>query len=53
MIFPVVMYRCEIWTIKKTEHQELMLSIVVLDKTLESSLECEEIKPASPKGNQL
>ena len=26
MVFPVVMYRCENWTIKKAEHQELMLS---------------------------
>ena len=25
MVFPVVMYRCESWTIKKTEHQRLML----------------------------
>ena len=25
MVFPVVMYRCESWTIKKAEHQELML----------------------------
>ena len=53
IIFPVAMYWCEIWTIKKTEHQELMLSTVLLDKTLESSLECKEIKPVNPKGNQL
>ena len=26
MVFPVVMYRCESWTIKKAEHQKLMLS---------------------------
>ena len=25
MIFPVVMYECESWTIKKAEHQKLML----------------------------
>ena len=25
MVFPIVMYGCEIWTIKKTEHQRLML----------------------------
>ena len=25
MVFPVVMYGCEIWTIKKAEHEELML----------------------------
>ena len=26
IVFPVVMYRCESWTIKKAEHRELMLS---------------------------
>ena len=26
MIFPIVMYRCESWTIKKAEREELMLS---------------------------
>ena len=31
---------------------ELTLSIVVLEKTLESSLDSKEIKPVSPKGNQ-
>ena len=25
MIFPVVMYGCESWTVKKAEHEELML----------------------------
>ena len=25
MVFPVVMYRCESWTVKKAEHRELML----------------------------
>ena len=25
VVFPVVMYRCESWTIKKAEHEELML----------------------------
>ena len=25
MVFPVVMYRCESWTIKKAQHKELML----------------------------
>ena len=26
MVFPIVMYRCESWTIKKAEHQKMMLS---------------------------
>ena len=25
MVFPVVIYGCESWTIKKAEHEELML----------------------------
>ena len=25
MVFPIVMYRCESWTVKKAERQELML----------------------------
>ena len=51
VVFPVVMYGCESWTVKKAEHL-LMLSTVVLEKTLESPLDCKEIKPVHPKGNQ-
>ena len=53
MVFPRVMYRCERWTIKKAGHQRIdAFSIVVLEKTLESSLDSKEIKPVNPKGNQ-
>ena len=48
MVFLVVMYRCENWTIKKSEHQR----IDALEKALESPLDCKEIKPVNPKGNQ-
>ena len=52
-VFPVVMYGCESWTIKKAETEELMLFFtVVLEKTLESLLDCKEIKPVNPAGNQ-
>ena len=53
-VFPVVMYRCESWTIKKAEHQrkKWCFRIVVLKKTLESPLDSMEIKPVNPKGNQ-
>ena len=34
------------------DHKEGMLLKVVLEKTLESTLDCKEIKPANPKGNQ-
>ena len=53
MAFPVVMYGCENWTIKKAEHQRIdAFSTVVLEKTLESPLDCSEIKPVNSKGNQ-
>ena len=45
IIFPVLMYGYEIWTIEKAESQRI-------DKTLESPLDCKETKPANPKGNQ-
>ena len=51
MVFPVVMYRYESWTIKKAEHQRCFWT-VVLEKTLESPLERKDIKPVNPKGNQ-
>ena len=47
MVFPVVMYRCESWTIKKAEHQIIHVFEVVLEKTLESALDCKKIKPVS------
>ena len=45
MVFPVVTYGCESWTIKKAEHRRT----VVLEKTLESPLDCKEIQPFHPK----
>ena len=53
MVFPVVRYGCESWTIKKAEHQRIdAFELLVLEKTLESPLYCKEIKPVHPKGNQ-
>ena len=53
MVFPVVMYGCESWTVKKAEHQRIdAFWSVVLEKTLESPLDCKEIRPVYPKGNQ-
>ena len=52
MVFPVVMYGCESWTIKKAVHWRIdCFWTVVLEKTLESLLGCKEIKPVNPKGN--
>ena len=52
MVFPVAMYGCESWTIKKAERQRIDAFELVLEKTLESPLDCKEIKPVHPKGNQ-
>ena len=53
MVFPVVMYGCESWTIKKAEHRRIdAFETVVLEKTLESPLDCKEIQSVHPKGNQ-
>ena len=52
MVFPVVMYGCESWTIKKAEHLRTDAFKLVLEKTLESPLDCKEIKLVNPKGNQ-
>ena len=52
VIFPVAMCGCETWTIKKAEHQRIDAFEMVLEKTLESPLDCKEIQPVNPKGNQ-
>ena len=53
MAFPVVMYRCESWTIKQGwALKNLCFWTVVLEKTLERLLDSKEIKPVNPKGNQ-
>ena len=53
MVFPVVMYGCEGWTVKKAERQRIhAFEWVVLGKTLESPLESKEIKSVNSKGNQ-
>ena len=52
MVFPVVMYRCESWTIKKAEHQRIDAFEVWCWRRLESPLDCKEIIPVKPKGNQ-
>ena len=51
MAFPVTMYGCESWTVKKAEHQRID-AFVVLEKTLESPLDCKEIQPVHAKGNR-
>ena len=53
MVFPVVMYGCESWTIKKAEHRRIdAFELWCWEKTLESPLDCKEIQPVHPKGDQ-
>ena len=52
MVFPVVMYWCESWTIKKAEHRRTDAFELWCWRTLESPLDCKEIQPVNPKGNQ-
>ena len=53
MVFPVVIYGCEDWTIKKAEHwRNWCFQTVVLEKTLESPLDCKEIQPVHPRRDQ-
>ena len=43
--FSSIMYRCESWTIRRTEHWRIDLLNCVLKKILESPLDYKEIKP--------
>ena len=50
MVFPVVMYGCESWTVKEGwAPKNWCFRTVVLEKTLESPLDCKEIQPVHPK----
>ena len=61
MVFPVILYRCESWTIKKAEHQSIdafelwcwrrLLSVPWIARRSNQSI-LKEIKPVNPKGNQ-
>ena len=52
MVFPVVMYGCESWTIKKAERQRINAFELWFWRSPESPLDCTEIQPVHPKGNQ-
>ena len=52
VVFLVVMYRYESWTIKKVEHRRIDAFKLVLEKTLESLLDSNRSKPVNPVGNQ-
>ena len=53
MVFSVVMYGCETWTIKKAGRQRIdAFELWLLEKTLESPLDYKEIQSVHPKGDQ-
>ena len=53
MFFPVVMYECESQIIKKADHWRTDVFELWCWRTLGSALDCKEIKPVSPKENEL
>ena len=52
MVFQVVMYGCESWTIKKAERQRIDAFGLWYWRRPESPLDCQEIQPVHPKGDQ-
>ena len=52
MVFPVVVYGCESWTIKKAERRRIDAFELSCWRRLEGPLYCKEIQPVHPKGNQ-
>ena len=53
MVFPVVMYGCESWIIKKAECQRIdAFELWFKKKIPENPLDCKEIQPVHPKANQ-
>ena len=52
MVFPEVMYGCESWTIKKAECRRINAFELWCWKRLLSPLDCKEIQPVHPKGDQ-
>ena len=52
MVFPVVMYGCENWTVKKAEHQRIDAFGLWCWRKLLSPLGCKEIQPVHSEGDQ-
>ena len=52
MVFPVVMYGCESWTVKKAELQRIdAFELWCWRRLLKSPLDCKEIQPVHSKGD--
>ena len=53
VVFPIVMYGCESWTVKKAERQRIdAFELWFWRRLLPSPLDCKEIQPVHPKGDQ-
>ena len=52
MIYPVIMYGCESWTIKRAEHRRIDAFELWFWRRLESPLDCKEIQPVHSEGDQ-
>ena len=52
LVFPVVLYGCERWTRKKAERQRVDAFELWCWRRHESPLDCKEIQPVHPKGDQ-
>ena len=52
MVFPIVMYGCESWTIKKAESRRIDVFELWCWRRFDSPLDCKEIQTVHPKGDQ-
>ena len=53
MVFPVVMYGCESWTVKKAECRRIdAFELWCWRRLLRSPLGCKEVQPVRPRGDQ-
>ena len=52
MVFPVVMYGCESWTVKKAEHRRIDAFELWCWRRLLSRLDCQGIQPVHSEGDQ-
>ena len=52
MVFPVVVYGCESWTVKKAEHRRTDAFELWYWRRLDSPLDCKEIQPVHSKGDK-
>ena len=52
MVFPVIMYGCESWTVKKAERQRIDAFELWCWRRLLRDLDCKEIQPVHFEGDQ-